>query len=154
MYQALAEQVGAAAWQTTHLGGHRYAPTMVTFPDGAFYGRLSASDLAPLIQAQGRQELHLSHLRGRCCYRDVVQAAESFLRQETGLAERTAYRLLDVSPVDEIHWAVRFSAPSTAEAYRLTITRKLSGSNRLVSCSPPKSKPIVQFRLVSHELEN
>jgi hypothetical protein len=152
LYQPLVEEVGDAAWQCTHLGGHRYAPTLVTFPDGAFYGRLRPSDLAPLVQAQTEKALYLSHLRGRCCYDDVVQAAESFLRQETGFAERNAYRLLDVLPIDETLWTVRLGVPATGETHRLTVSRKLSDSSRLVSCSPPKSKPIVQFQLVSHEI--
>jgi hypothetical protein len=154
LHQSLVERVGDSAWQCTHLGGHRYAPTLVTFPDGAYYGRLTSSDLASLVQAQEHEDLYLSHLRGRCCYDDVVQAAESFLRQKTGLTKRDGYRLLDASPNDESHWAVRFTGSSMGEIHRLVIVRTMSDTDRLVSCSPPKSKPIVQFRLVSHELEN
>jgi hypothetical protein len=149
LYHILAEQVGNAAWQCTHLGGHRYAPTLVTFPDGTYYGRLTPSDLAPLVQAQSNKELLLTHLRGRCCYDDVVQAAESYLRRETGITDRQAYRLLDALPLDESRWAVRFNAPAAGEVHRLTVSRKLSDSSRLVSCSPAKAKPVVQFQLLS-----
>ena len=153
LYQSLAGRVGDATWQCTHLGGHRYAPTLVTFPDGAYYGRLTPSDLAPLVQAQTHRELYTSHLRGRCCYEDVIQAAESFLRQKTGVHQRDAYRSLDTLPVDDTHWTVRFTGSSTGEVHQLVITRTISDTDRLVSCSPPKSKPIVQFSLASYEIE-
>jgi hypothetical protein len=153
LYQILSEQVGDAAWQCTHLGGHRYSPTLVTFPGGAYYGRLTSSDLASLVQAQTHDELLLSHLRGRCCYDDVVQAAESYLRQETGLHSRDAHRLLDAGPIDENHWRVRFGEPTGGEVHQLTISRTLSEDDRLVSCSPPKAKPIVIFRATSYETE-
>ena len=33
-WQALADLGGAEVWQTTHLGGHRFAPTLLSLPDG------------------------------------------------------------------------------------------------------------------------
>ncbi len=149
LYQALSRQVGNAAWQCTHLGGHRYAPTLVTFPDGVYYGRLASSDLAPLLQAQAQDELLLTHLRGRCCYDDVVQAAEFFLRQKTGRLALDAYGLLDAQLNDETNWSVRFREPPGGQIHRLTISRTLTDERRLVSCSPHKTRPVVQFRLVS-----
>ena len=32
------EARGEVAWESTHLGGHRFAPTRLTLPDGRFYG--------------------------------------------------------------------------------------------------------------------
>jgi hypothetical protein len=151
LYQALSERVGDAAWQCTHLGGHRYAPTLVTFPDGAYYGRLTPSDLAPLVRAQTHDELLLSHLRGRCCYDDVVQAAEAFVRRETDLGTRDAYQLLDAQPIDETHWRVQLGESAGGQIHRLALTRTMSTTDRLVSCSPPKAKPIAIFRATSYE---
>ncbi|MDX1411879.1 MAG: sucrase ferredoxin [Nitrospirales bacterium] len=151
LYQALDLHVGEATWQCTHLGGHRFAPTVATFPNGAYYGRLSPSDLEPFIQAQESNQLYLSHLRGRCCYDDVTQAADHFLRQETGILELEGYRLLDAQPLNETRWAVRFRSPATGEIHRLTLDREISAAGHLVSCSPPKTKPVVRFRFISHD---
>jgi (2Fe-2S) ferredoxin len=151
LYQAMAERVGSAVWQSTHLGGHRFAPTLVTFPDGTFYGRLATSDVNSFVRAQERGEFYLSHLRGRCCYAEVAQAAEQFLYQKTGSLHRSSYRLLQTQPLEGTLWSVDFNGPVSGEIYRLIVSQELSSDERMVSCSPPKSKPVLQFRLVSYE---
>jgi len=151
LYLALDQQVGNAAWQTTHLGGHRFAPTMASFPDGACYGRLEAADLPPLVKAQKAGQLYLDHLRGRGCYADLVQAADAFLRQETGRRSWDAYRLLDVQTTADDVSVVRFSEPATATIHRLTI--RITAVTRPVSCSPAKSKPVAEFQLISASKE-
>lgn len=152
LFQALAGRVGDAVWQSTHLGGHRFAPTLVTFPDGAFYGRLTPADLDAFVTAQQRGELYLDNLRGRCCYDKVTQAAEQFLRQKTKMRQRRDVRLLDEEPLDEASWAVSFRAPAEGETHRIILTREMSPAERIVSCSPLKAKPVAQFRFISHEI--
>lgn len=153
LYLALDRQVGDTVWQTTHLGGHRFAPTLVTFPDGVCYGRLTGADIPAMVQAQEAGQLYPNRLRGRCAYDGVVQAAEWFLRQETGLWAGDGYRLLSARPGDGAQWHVRFVTPSTGEIYLLILSRTLSEPARLVSCSPPKSKLMPQFRLFSVQRE-
>ena len=55
-------------WLTSHIGGHRFAPTMLVLPSGLCYGRLAHDDdsLAPPREK----------LRGRVSYEQRVQAAE------------------------------------------------------------------------------
>jgi hypothetical protein len=149
LYLALANQVGAAAWQTTHLGGHRFAPTLLTLPDGACYGHLIPADLAPMVQAQEAGRFYLDRLRGRCCYVDLVQAADWFLRRETGHTAAGDYRLLDTRPLDGFQWLIRFVAPSTNQAWQVTLARTMSEPAGLVSCSPPANKPVPHFQLLS-----
>lgn len=146
LYQALAEQVGDAAWQTTHLGGHRFAPTLAAFPDGTCYGRLAVEDLEPLVQAQQAGQLYLSHLRGRSCYASLVQAAEYFLRQETGQRAGDAYRLLGAQSGGDNAWLVRIAEPATGAIHQLTVQQ--TAVTRPVGCSPAKSKSLPQFHLV------
>jgi hypothetical protein len=151
LYLALDRQVGDAAWQTTHLGGHRFAPTMVSFPSGACYGRLQTMDLRPLVKTQEAGQLYLSRLRGRSCYADLIQAADWFLRQETGQRARDAYRLLDVQTTADNVSMVRFSEPTTATIHRLTL--QIAAVTRPVSCSPAKSKSVPHFELISIQRE-
>lgn len=153
LYLALDGLVGGAAWQCTHLGGHRFAPTLVAFPAGLCYGRLAPPDLPAMVQAQEAGRLYPDRLRGRCCYGHVVQAADWFLRQETGLWAGNGYRLLDARPGDDHHWRVRFVAPSTGARYLVILAQTLSEPAPLVSCSPPKSKPAPRFQLLSIQLE-
>lgn len=152
LYHDLVEYADETAWQCTHLGGHRFAPTLLTVPDGAYYGRLTSADLASFVKSQQREQLYLDNLRGRCCYDSVTQAADHFLRQKTGLLERSAYRLLDNRRLDERHWTVTFISPDVGEVHRLILAQELSSAEHLVSCSPQKSKPVDRFQLVGHEI--
>lgn len=95
VYAELARQADEVAWQTTHLGGHRFAATLVSLPSGAVYGQLTPLDVAPLLEAGGRGELLLSRLRGRSGLDQPAQVAEAQLRHRTGRTALDRYRLVD-----------------------------------------------------------
>lgn len=76
-YARLRERVGERAWQTTHLGGHRFAPNVLALPQGVLYGRVFKADVAAFVNAVEESGLSLPHLRGRCAYPPEAQAAEA-----------------------------------------------------------------------------
>jgi len=72
-------------WQTSHLGGHRFAATAVVLPHGYHYGRLEPEDAEPFMAAINRGELYgTERLRGRTCLPRPAQAAEIYSRQGRG----------------------------------------------------------------------
>ena len=76
-YARLRERVGERAWQTTHLGGHRFAPNVLALPQGVLYGRVFEADVAAFVTAVEKGGLSRPHLRGRCAYPPEAQAAEA-----------------------------------------------------------------------------
>lgn len=40
-------------WKASHFGGHRFAPTAITFPDGRYYGRLEPESLSSILTHKG-----------------------------------------------------------------------------------------------------
>ncbi|MDX2140575.1 MAG: sucrase ferredoxin, partial [Chloroflexota bacterium] len=74
IYNAL-RAAGAQAWQCNHIGGHRLAGTLVAFPHGVYYGRVTADDVPALLAAVGNGEMLLERVRGRACLEAVGQAA-------------------------------------------------------------------------------
>lgn len=40
-------------WRVSHIGGHRFAPTAISLPDGRYYGRLTATKLEAIIARRG-----------------------------------------------------------------------------------------------------
>lgn len=40
-------------WQVSHIGGHRFAPTLISFPDGRYYGALDEESLQRILLHQG-----------------------------------------------------------------------------------------------------
>lgn len=71
-------------WETSHVGGHRFAANLLCFPHGFSFGRLRADSVADVARSYAVGRVDLAHLRGRTCLPPLAQAAEWFVRQEAG----------------------------------------------------------------------
>ena len=70
------EAVGERAWQTTHVGGHRFAPNVLVLPAGALYGRVTEDAVPGFVEAIEAGGLAPEFLRGRSAWPPPAQAAE------------------------------------------------------------------------------
>ena len=87
LYDAVREQVEEDwVWQSSHVGGDRFAGNVVSLPDGVYYGRVEPGESWHVLEAALRGEIHLPHYRGRSCHSFPAQAAERAVREETGLS--------------------------------------------------------------------
>lgn len=75
-YTAIYQQVQGRAWQTTHVGGHRYAPNVLTLPQSALYGRVTPNDVPEFLADTENERLARKFLRGQTRYSPVAQIAE------------------------------------------------------------------------------
>ena len=71
-------------WQSSHLGGHRFAPNVVVFPAGVQLGRVPVERAAEVARAAHDGTIPLDLYRGRVLYPADVQAAEIAVRAHTG----------------------------------------------------------------------
>lgn len=71
-------------WECSHLGGDRFAATMVLLPHGLCFGRVDPGSGFEILDAYHRGELLSGHLRGRSAYPRLVQAADYMAREATG----------------------------------------------------------------------
>jgi hypothetical protein len=72
-------------WETTHTGGHRFAPNVILLPWGVVYGFLDADVAVGAVAAITAGRLDLDHYRGRSATPRAAQAAEVALRRAEGL---------------------------------------------------------------------
>jgi hypothetical protein len=85
LYDAVREQVEPGwAWQSSHVGGDRFAGNLVVLPDGAYYGRVDPSDSWPVIESVLDRRVHLPCYRGRSLEGFAAQAAEIAVRSASG----------------------------------------------------------------------
>lgn len=89
---AMFEQLRAAAesaslttrvWRVSHLGGHRFAPTLLELPYGRYWGWLSAEAVAPLVHRTGDVARLRPFYRGWGTLATLMQQvveAEAFVR--------------------------------------------------------------------------
>jgi hypothetical protein len=139
---ALSEAFPEITWECSHLGGDRFASTLIVFPEGLYYGRVDPRDAPQLVERYRDGRLDPRYFRGRSSAPNVVQAAESFARAESGDDRIDAYAHVSTSSESggwrvilahgesevEIHIVAEASAPllTTCEATVALPVRELS----------------------------
>ena len=86
MAHALAAIAPEQVWQTSHLGGHRFAATAVVLPTGVQLGRLAPSEADQVWQGIQSGTIHsLERYRGNTSWPKAAQAAAIKVRAVEGL---------------------------------------------------------------------
>lgn len=138
VYRRLRALVQDRAWRTTHVGGHRFAPNVLTLADGAVYGRVAAADCEMLVAAVDRAELDFARLRGRSSYPQAVQAAEALLAEQH-------VKLLHVDG-DERNATVTFAGANGR--HQITVRRSAAPQMILAGCDKSALKAVYPFERV------
>jgi hypothetical protein len=92
--RALHHEFGDRAWESSHIGGDRFAGNLVCFPQGIYLGRLEPGPGVAAAREYERGHIDLEHYRGRSCYAFAVQAAETLIRRREGLTGLDDLRLI------------------------------------------------------------
>ncbi|WP_406333343.1 sucrase ferredoxin [Streptomyces sp. NBC_00203] len=71
-------------WEVTHLGGHRFSPTLLVLPYGYAYGRAEAHAVKEALQGVREGRVVTEGCRGRSAWERPGQAAELAVRKATG----------------------------------------------------------------------
>jgi hypothetical protein len=136
------------AWEVSHIGGDRFAASVLVLPDGLYYGRLDPESAARMAVWHHDGRLDLDHLRGRSGYSWPEQAAEIFLRRETGLDSISSLRLLGSSADGDVRTS-RFEA-ADGGGWSVAVRQGMAAPERL-TCSALRDSPIPTHTLVSIE---
>ena len=113
--QGLTTAGAAEVWETSHLGGDRFAANVLVLPTGHVYGQVPGNG-AELVTAHARGEVALPWLRGRSGLVPAAQAAQQHAREELGLlgASDLTPRRVDHRPSPGAgieRWAVTMAGP-------------------------------------------
>ncbi|TFD87378.1 sucrase ferredoxin [Cryobacterium lactosi] len=146
---ALAEVYPAATWECSHLGGDRFAATMILFPHGLYYGRVNGAEAPGLVDAylHGRIEPRL--FRGRSSLPNVVQAAAAFARANRGDNRIDAFEYESWTESGGVH-TVSFRHPGEHAGEHLVVRLGETRSEPLLStCAAGSAQPVREFELRS-----
>jgi len=139
--RALREE-GIDVWESSHVGGDRFAANVVCLPTGVYFGRVPPEQAAAIVRDHDAGLLALDHYRGRSCHASLVQAAEVFARHELG--ER---RLAELQPRT---WAIGGDRATVelglADATLTVEVSRRRGPAVALTCSPEAHHPW-QYRL-------
>lgn len=120
---AIAAEYPESTWECSHLGGDRFAATMLVLPVGLCYGRVDSTDAVDLIARYHDGRLNDDFLRGRTSLPHAVQAAQHFARQQWGDDRIDAWAALEVESLDGSTRVTLQDGPSTAT---VTVAERMS----------------------------
>ena len=151
VYDELIKHAPQWAWQITHLGGHRFAGTMVALPDGACYGYVDPDNVAEIVANVRDRYVTIDKLRGRSCFDPPVQAAEYYLRGITGSRSLPGVRFVSIRETGESAWSVRFDLLVDGTRHEIHLRRALSEWTTYESSKDAEPKHMPQFHFVEHQ---
>lgn len=105
--RALADAYPHDTWECSHLGGDRFAATMLVLPVGLSYGRVPRGEAVGIVERCVAGEVVEEYLRGRVSFSNVVQAAQAFARRASGDARIDAFAPLGEERIGDGQWRVR-----------------------------------------------
>lgn len=132
-------------WECSHLGGDRFAATMLVLPEGLCYGRVDSTDAAELVRLYLEGRLDDRFLRGRTSLPHAVQAAQHFARQASGDDRIAALSPLDVQHGDHV---IRVVLDAEAGPLEVVLAEEMSAPLRSM-CHSSVAGPVRTFVLVS-----
>jgi hypothetical protein len=132
---AVVEAAAGRLWESSHLGGCRFAANLLCLPHGLLYGFLAPEDALQVIREYDAGRILLEKFRGRVWFPKPVQAAEYFLRKETGMREIGRLRFLDSVQAGPGAWITKFAVSGSATGYSVEHTVSRSQSPRLLACA-------------------
>lgn len=124
-------------WETSHTGGHRFAPNLVVLPDGLVYGQTDPPEAAQLLARHALGLVDVEKLRGRSFNDTWGQVAETAVRRQTG-RDGIDEVLVRSTHVDGDHASVTVDAGD--EVVDVDLVRRPSGISRAVSCGTTETK--------------
>lgn len=83
-WQRLDTLSNGRAWQTTHLGGHRFAPNVLTFPSARSYGRVRVNEVDAFFAEIESGGVPARFLRGNSALPPDAQACEPTILSQHG----------------------------------------------------------------------
>jgi len=156
---AAAAATGWDTWECSHLGGHRFAATIMLLPTGDMFGWLDPASAVDVLRRYDAGQIMLSHYRGRAGQPALEQAALHATAVRLGDFSRGAFQASRSRPVpappglaDQADlWEVtvtRRAAPGEEASYRLLMAEsKLAPS--FLSCADGIAKAETRYEVLS-----
>ena len=150
---ALAAATSWDTWECSHLGGHRFAATIMLLPTGDMFGWLDPESALEVARRFDAGQLMLSHYRGRCGQPAPVQAALHAAAVRLGDPHRGAIRpswARRLTP-DGDRWEVRVvhqAGHGPGTGYRLVVAAS-ELAPAFLSCGDGARKTEVHYETLS-----
>ncbi|MEI4271018.1 sucrase ferredoxin [Klenkia sp. LSe6-5] len=147
----LARALDGDVWETSHLGGDRFAANVLVLPTGHLYGQVP-EDGGDLVEAHRRGEVLLTGLRGRAGLTPPAQAAQQFAREQLGSVGVADLPVTGVAtPGADADGAQRWTVTMTGPDGDVVVVldSRLSAHSRRLTCAATTPGRFRTWHLVS-----
>ena len=150
LYRAMSELRPEQTWETSHIGGDRFAGNLVVLPRGDYFGRLEPEDTAKLVAAYEERRLDLTRYRGRSVQPRLVQAAEHYLRAHRALSGFDDLEVVDYRRPEPNHGEVVFRELSR-RTHRVRVMARTLPDPAFLTCRAGEPGQPVAYDLIALE---
>jgi hypothetical protein len=140
MAGGLADRHAGRVWECSHLGGHRFAPTLLVLPAGTAYGRVDEVLADRVAAAAAAGHVELAGYRGRSTWERPGQAAEIAVRGLLGETGADALSVARAVPGAPDRWTAAVSH-ADGGAWTVEIARTVADVPRPESCGKEPGRP-------------
>jgi len=148
---AMAGVVGVAGcdlpdvWQTSHLGGHRFAAVALSLPDAHVYGRVQPKDATALLAGVATGRLFsLEHVRGSSRQHPSAQVAELCVRR---MLEQRDFGAVEASSAELSSTGATVRVAAGEDNYEVELVRRGRPLRVLASCGDELTKEFRPYEL-------
>jgi hypothetical protein len=133
-------------WESSHVGGDRFAANVLVLPVGLLYGRVLPFAAAEFIAAAEAGEVIGALLRGRVGLPATAQAALAFAHEHLALRRRRDLQVVSVGPIRVGVAVVRLRGPH-GELDVTVRVEKVAATG--LTCHNPRPNQYLAYRPVS-----
>jgi len=147
---AVAAAGGWDAWECSHLGGHRFAASLLLLPAGQMFGQLDPEAAVTVLRRFEQGEIVLDHHRGRCGQPPVVQAALHAAAVRLDDARAGAMQVHSWQPAGS-DWEIEVAHVPDRDQFAAYLIR-MTGTElapAAMSCADQMLKPSVRYDVTS-----
>ncbi|MBA2446928.1 MAG: sucrase ferredoxin [Chloroflexi bacterium] len=152
VYREMTRWAGEAVWQSSHVGGDRFAANVVCLPSGVYYGHVDPDETPRIVDDTADGQVYLEKYRGRSCYPFPVQAAEYFARVASGLTGVDALGLRDTSRSDDGLIRAQFAERPGDRLHTLELVRVPAAFRNYLGCGNATESDVPQYTLRSYRV--
>jgi hypothetical protein len=138
-------------WEVTHLGGHRFSPTVLVLPYGYAYGRVEAHAVREILHGVREGRVVIEGCRGSSAWERPGQAAELAVRRVAGEHAADALTVVRTEGTAP-RWEITV-AHTDGRLWRVVVARGASLPPRQESCGSALGSPARMDVVAVRELE-
>ena len=126
-------------WQASHLGGHRFAPTLLVLPQGMMYGRIEKDDIPAMLSHPSHTPFSCDRLRGVPKWPKEVQTAAHTLWKKESIPVQS----FSSTSTSSNTWDVSLTSDQSTTLYR--VSKESLGISIPASCGDTKEKELYRY---------